>query len=112
MTHRAAIDGQVARAAGWMVGLRLAMRCLSIVSQLVLVRLLSPDDFGLVAGAGAAYAILDGLTETSMSMALVQMAAPQPAHYQSAWTLVVLRGLLVGVVVWYSAPFILSLIHI
>jgi O-antigen/teichoic acid export membrane protein len=105
------ITGKVARGATLMVLLRLAMRLVSVVSQLVLVRLLSPGDFGLVTGAAAALTILDGLTETSMSMALVQMAAPELVHYQSAWTLVVLRGALLAAGVWASAPVMASFLH-
>ncbi len=88
-----------------MVLLRVVMRVLSVISQLVLVRLLTPADFGLVAGASAAYAILDGLTETSMTLVLVQMKSPERTHYDTAWTLVVMRGLLVGLIVWSIAPF-------
>ena len=99
------------RGATWMVLLRVALRCFSVVSQLVLVRVLSPSDFGLVAGAGAAYAILDGLTETSMTLALVQMQAPQRHHYDTAWTLVVIRGAIVGTALWASAPFMADYLH-
>lgn len=84
--------------------LRVAMRGFSVVSQLILVRLLTPADFGLAAASSAASAILDGLTETSMGLALVQMRDPKPYHYRAAWTLIVLRGLLVGVMLWAIAP--------
>ena len=94
-----------------MVLLRVALRCFSVASQLLLVRLLTPSDFGLVAGAGAALAILDGLTETSMTLALVQMRSPQRHHYDTAWTLVVVRGLIVGAALWAVAPFMASYLH-
>jgi O-antigen/teichoic acid export membrane protein len=107
----AEIAGKVARGATLMVLLRLAMRVLSVISQLILVRLLSPGDFGLVAGSSAAFAILDGLTETSMTLALVQMPQPTQAHYNSAWTLVVLRGVLVASCLWVSAPYMATYLH-
>ena len=94
-----------------MVVLRLAMRVISVISQLIMVRLLTPTDFGLVAGAGAAYAILDGLTETSMTLLLVQMPRPERQHYDTAWTLVALRGLLVGAVLWLSGPLMAAYLH-
>ena len=84
--------------------LRVAMRGLSVISQLILVRYLTPADFGLVAASSAAYAILDGLTETSMTLVVVQMPAPERYHYDTAWTLVTIRGLLVGAVLWFGAP--------
>ncbi len=87
-----------------MVLLRVAMRVLSVVSQLIMVRLLTPADFGLAAASAAVVAILDGLTETSMGLALVQMRAPQRHHYNAAWTLIVARGLVVGAALWAVAP--------
>ena len=107
----AGLARQVVRGATWMVLLRMALRVFSVASQFLLVRILSPSDFGLVAGAGAAYAILDGLTETSMTLALVQMQSPQRHHYDTAWTLVVARGLLVGAVLWAAAPFVADFLH-
>jgi PST family polysaccharide transporter len=111
MTETADIAKKVARGATLMVLLRLAMRVFSVVSQLVLVRLLSPSDFGLVAGSSAAYAILDGLTETSMTLALVQQQAPTRAHYDTAWTLVALRGLFVATALWFGAPLMAGYLH-
>ncbi len=110
-TDTADVAHQVARGVTWMVLLRLAMRSFSVVSQLLLVRLLTPSDFGLVAGASAAYAILDGLTETSMTLVLVQMQAPQRHDYDTAWTLVAARGVIVGAALWAAAPFMGEYLH-
>ncbi len=110
-TSHADIQRKVVRSATWMVALRIAMRVISVISQLIMVRLLTPSDFGLVAGAGVAYAILDGLTETSMTLLLVQMHAPDRQHYDTAWTLVALRGLLVGVLLWLSGPLMAQYLH-
>ncbi len=107
----AAIGRQVVHGAAWMVLLRMALRGFSVVSQLILVRLLSPADFGLVAGSSAAYAILDGLTETSMTLVLVQMHTPERHHYDTAWTMVVLRGLLVSAGLWLVAPLMADYLH-
>ena len=107
----AELGRQVVRGATWMVLLRAALRCFSVVSQLILVRLLTPADFGLVAGSSAAYAILDGLTETSMTLVLVQMGAPRRQDYDTAWTLVVLRGAFVSAGLWLSAPLMAGYLH-
>ena len=42
--------------AAWMVGMRAAVNFLGFVSIIILARLLTPDDFGVVALAGSAYA--------------------------------------------------------
>jgi O-antigen/teichoic acid export membrane protein len=105
------IDRRVAQGTAWMVALRMVIRLLSVVSQLILVRLLTQEDFGLVAGAGTIYAMLDMLGELSLTWALVQMAAPERHHYDTAFTLVMLRGLAIGLVLWTAAPFMADFLH-
>ncbi|HEX5326422.1 MAG TPA: lipopolysaccharide biosynthesis protein [Acetobacteraceae bacterium] len=76
----------------YMIGARFAMRGIGVISTLVLVRILSPTDFGIVALAQAIYPILDMLTATGFNLAIIRMRAPQLAHYDTAWTLGVIRG--------------------
>lgn len=82
--------------AAWMVLLRTAFRALGLVSSLILVRLLSPQDFGIVALATVAFSTLDLATEFSIGLALVKMRNPERRHYDTAQTLMVLRGFLIG----------------
>ncbi len=109
--NTAELGRRVVRGVTWMVLLRVALRSFSVVSQLILVRLLTPADFGLVAGSSAAYAILDGLTETSMTLVLVQMREPRRQDYNTAWTLVVLRGAIVSAGLWLAAPLMAGYLH-
>jgi O-antigen/teichoic acid export membrane protein len=94
-----------------MVALRMAIRVISVVSQLLLVRLLVPADFGLVASAGAIGTMLDVLSEFSLTWALVQMPDPTRRHYDTAFTLVVARGLLIGGVLWGIAGPVATFLH-
>ena len=94
-----------------MVGLRLAIRVLSVVSQLILVRLLAPEDFGLIGSAAAITGMLDVLSEFSLTYALLQMRTPPRHHYDTAFTLVVLRGLLMGAALWAVAPGMAEFLH-
>ena len=43
------LQGKIFTGAGWILGWRMATRGLGLVSTLVLVRLLLPEDFGLIA---------------------------------------------------------------
>ncbi len=75
-----------------MVGARLGMRLIGVVSTLVLVRILSPVDFGIVTLAQVIYPVLDLLTATGFNQAIIRMRAPQAVHYDTAWTLGIFRG--------------------
>jgi O-antigen/teichoic acid export membrane protein len=82
---------------------RLGMRVLGLVSTLVLVRLLVPADFGLVALATSFMQTIDGMMDLGTQEAVIREADPGRAFYDTAFTLNLLRGLLVGVLVLAAA---------
>ena len=83
---------RVARGAGWLYGYRWSERALDLVSIIVLARLLVPEDFGLVAIAASIATIIEGLSPFDVEKALIQNRDPDPALYDTAWTLSALRG--------------------
>jgi lipopolysaccharide exporter len=97
---------RVAKSAAWMVMKRLAFKGIGLFSTLILVRLLAPEAFGLAAIASTAYDALNTISEFSFALALVKMKNPTRAHYDSAWTLIVLRGFAIGAAMFFTAPLI------
>lgn len=69
---------------------------MGLLSTLVLARLLVPADFGLVAIATTMLAVLQTITNMSLSQALIHHPDPTTDHFHAAWTLNTLRGLVVG----------------
>ena len=65
-----ATSGQIR--AAWMVGARLALRGIGLVSTIFLARLLRPDDFGLVALAMALVVTAEILGNFSFDLALIR----------------------------------------
>ncbi len=90
------IGTRMARGAAWMVVLQSADRVLGFISMLVLARLLVPADFGLVALGMAIVASLAVFSEFGFDLALIQNQSAEPKHYDTAWTLGLLRGFLLG----------------
>lgn len=66
---------------------RVAERILSMVVLFLLVRLLSPTDFGLMAMAGSLIAIIQSLTAFGFDWALVRHPDPTRQHFDTAWTM-------------------------
>ena len=97
---------RVAKGAAWMVLKRLAFKGIGLISTLILVRLLAPEAFGLAAIASTAYDTLNAISDLSFALALVKMKQPTREQYDSAWTLTVLRGFLIGGLIYISAPWI------
>jgi PST family polysaccharide transporter len=97
---------RVAAGAGWLYGHRWIERLLDFASIVVLARLLSPDDFGVVAIATSFVAIIEGLAAFDVNKALIRTRDEDRALYDSAWTLSALRGLLAAVCMAAIAPFV------
>lgn len=90
------IRGRLIKGSVWLSAARAVVNALSMLSTVVLARLLVPDDFGLVALATTMVLIVSSVTELSLSSALVRHEAPSRSHFDAAWTLNALRGLLLG----------------
>jgi len=106
-----AIRRGVITGASFMVLLRLSFRLVGIVSTLVLVRVLSPSDFGLFGLVTGASAVLDTLSQLSLQIALLRMPAPSKAHFDTAWTLGILRALLFALMLAGCATFLSDFVH-
>ncbi|WP_193369758.1 lipopolysaccharide biosynthesis protein [Pelagibius marinus] len=86
------LNRRMVRGATWMIGLRFADRCVGFLSTIVLARLLMPADFGLVALATALMAAVSVFSEFGLELALIQNQEADRRHYDTAWTLGLLRG--------------------
>ena len=85
-------QGKMARGAIWMILFKWVERGLGFVSTLLLVRLLSPSDFGMVSMALSFIFMGELLTAFSFDVAIIQNQSATPAHYHSAWTANLLLG--------------------
>ncbi|RRH78271.1 oligosaccharide flippase family protein [Falsigemmobacter faecalis] len=88
--------GGIARSAGLMAAVQLVSKCLDFGAILILARLLTPEDFGLVALAAGVMVIVGSLTEVPVTEALIQRGALSPGEVSAAFTLTLLRGLLIA----------------
>jgi O-antigen/teichoic acid export membrane protein len=82
----------------WVLAARPVDRLLSIASIAILARVLSPADFGLVAMAGSVVALVEVLSAFGFDWALIRLADPRREHYDTAWTLRMLTGAFVCLV--------------
>src|SRR5436190_24018131 len=83
---------QVARGVGWMVLFKLSERSVGFISTLILARILSPNDFGLVAMATAVAAGAGLMSAFGFDSALIQRQHVDRSHYDTAWSFNVTFG--------------------
>jgi O-antigen/teichoic acid export membrane protein len=86
-THRSMATGAL-----WMVLFKFSERGLGLLSTLILVRLLAPADFGVVAMAMSFVALLELLAAFGFDVALIRNQGTDRKDYDTAWTLNVLLG--------------------
>jgi O-antigen/teichoic acid export membrane protein len=84
-------------------------RLISLVRFVILARLLAPDDFGLLAIAWVAIELLLTLTDFGMVTALVQRDRVDASQFDTAWTVGLVRALVVAVAIVVGAPLIAEL---
>ncbi|GEM_PF-219590 len=85
---------QIASGAAWVVAARLAVRSIGLVSTLILARLLVPADFGLIALATLIAASVELLSAFNFDVWLIRYPNPTRDHYNTVWTLSVIRGVI------------------
>jgi lipopolysaccharide exporter len=90
------VRGRVAKGAILVTGGRVLGNLLTFGGMIVLARVLTPADFGLVALATTVLGMLSAVTNVPLSAALIQHSAPTHQHMDTAFTLNSMRGLAVA----------------
>ena len=102
------VSHRIATGAGWIIAWRVATR-ISGGSTLILVRLLQPADFGLVALASGIISSIDALSAIGVQDALVRAPDLDRELYDTGFGLSLLRGiltaLLIALIAWPAARF-------
>ena len=93
------IAERAAMGVGWIVAWRVATRNIGLLNTLILVRLLQPTDFGLVALAGGFINSVDALSAIGVQDALIRAPSLNRDLYDTGFGLSLLRGLLTSALI-------------
>jgi len=93
---RASLTQRVAKSSAWLAASRLLVRTIGLISTLILARLLTPGDFGLVALASAFYFVIETMSDFRFEQALLALQDTRDIDFDTAWTMNAARGLLVA----------------
>lgn len=89
----------------WVLLLRIASRLMVLARTIVLARLLSPDDFGLMGITLVVMSVLETFSQTGFQAALIQKKDDIEGHLDTAWTVMAARGLALYALLFFAAPF-------
>lgn len=96
----------VAKGGAWVFALRIVQRLFSLARLVILARILAPSDFGLLGIALMALAALETFSQTGFQQALVHKKGDIKPYLDSAWTILIIRGLILSVILFFSAPYV------
>src|SRR3989338_4919364 len=86
-----------------MTFLRIAGRGVTIIKTAILARILSPVDFGQFGAAALSLSLFEVLTETGVNQALIYSYKKTEELVNSAWTVAIIRGATISILIALSA---------
>lgn len=95
---------KVIKSAALLLGMQVVQRGLGIISTLILARLLTPDDFGIIALITIVLQFFELLAEIGNQQYIVQKETLRDSDLNTAWTMDILIKSFVALAVICSAP--------
>ncbi len=90
----------------WISGLKGVQALLNIIRLLILARVLSPNDFGVMGIALLTMVALEAFSQTGFQAALIQKKGNVYEYLNSAWTVLIIRAISIFAVLFLSAPYV------
>lgn len=101
--------GRAVRGGFWVFALRMVTRALEFGQLIVLARVLGVEDIGLLGVAMLCMSILNTFTQTGFRAALIQKKENTQAYLNSAWTVGIIRGIVLFTALYFAAPYAANL---
>lgn len=103
--NKGRLSQRVAKGGFWVFSLRAVQQLLNLVRLIILARILAPHDFGLMGIALLTMATLETFSQTGFQQALIQKKEDIESYLDSAWTVLILRGFVVFIILYFVAPY-------
>ncbi|MCJ7682585.1 MAG: oligosaccharide flippase family protein, partial [Candidatus Aminicenantes bacterium] len=104
MTPSDNLSDRVIQGGFWVIGLRGIYQVFYFVRIIIIARILSPDDFGLMGIAMVLMMFLEMFSQTGIQTALIQKKNDIRGYLDAAWTILFIRGVMLYLVLYFLAP--------
>jgi len=95
---------KISSGAFWITISSFSARILNTISAIILARILLPEDFGLMAISLSIISFSLGTTQTGFDSALIQKKHTAVELLNTAWTIELLRNIIVFLIIFILAP--------
>lgn len=102
------LKGRSVRGGFWVFALRIVTRLFGLGRTIALARLLAPADFGLFGIALLAMSALETFSQTGFHAALVQKKQDTRPYLDTAWTVQLIRAVVLALIAFSIAPYVAS----
>jgi len=99
------LSRRVVRSGFWVFSLRIVQQLFNLVRLVILARILAPHDFGLMGIALLTMATLETFSQTGFQAALIQKKENIKSYLDAAWTVLILRGFILFLILYLIAPY-------
>lgn len=102
------LSQRTARGGFWVFSLRIVQQIFGLTRLVILARILAPHDFGLMGIALLTMSTIETFSQTGFQAALIQKKKDIESYLDAAWTVLILRGLVLFGILYFAAPFAAS----
>jgi len=88
----------------WSFASRISTRALDFIKIIIVARLLTPEDFGLLGIALLTIAIFQVFSQTGFKESIIQNKNDVKSHLNTAWTTLVIRGFIIYLILFLISP--------
>lgn len=99
------LSQKVVKGGFWLFLLRIVNRGFSLIRLIILARILSPSDFGLMGIALLTMSTLETFSQTGFQQALIQKKEDIRSYLDASWTALILRGFILFAILYFIAPY-------
>jgi len=99
------LSQRVVKGGIWVFFLKIVNRGVSLIRLIILARILSPADFGLLGIALLTMSTLETFSQTGFQQALIQKKKDITSYLDASWTALILRGFILFVILYFLAPY-------
>ncbi|MDU0356374.1 oligosaccharide flippase family protein [Paraglaciecola aquimarina] len=100
------LSNQVLKSSIWVLAISWLNRFVGMISTLILIRVLSPEDFGIAALATMVMFFFMSFSELGIRQYIIKEQHITDDEVNSAWTLQILINLGIGLLLFFSAPYL------
>ena len=95
----------------WISSLKIIGKVFSLIRLIIIGRILAPSDFGLMGIALLTMSALETFSTFGFRQALIQKKENTDNYLDAAWTVLIIRGFVVFIIVYLVAPYVAFFFH-